>query len=240
VVPGPYAEGLNASFGTPSGNVTGSGSVTNLAGTDNLSMVVTLDTSSAGARSGLIGINLASNGTNSGLADTALDPQAVSMSALVYDRGVASFVDSPTKVDTLSLLLSGSLGATVTESYDIYNLLQTVGYTGALDVVSFPGTGNTGQLHSGLSTCKIDADSSQSFTASLDTSVIGSYSATYTLDLQDAASDGIDGGVMHQTLYLHIDGQVVPEPSTGILLAAGLIGLLAFAWRKRRYSESIA
>ena len=39
------------------------------------------------------------------------------------------------------------------------------------------------------------------------------------------------------TCYFGIDSvslSVVPEPSTLVLLAAGLFGLLAYAWRKRR------
>ena len=191
-----------------------------------------VDTTSAGLIGGTASVVLASNGLNSGLSTSSLGSQTVSISASVYDRGVAS-VNSATKVDTLSLVLSGSLGATVTHSYDIYNLLQTTDYTGALDLVGFPGTGGTDKLYSGLSTCTIDADSSHSFTASLDTSVLGDYSATYTLDLQDAASDGIDGGVVHQTLYVQLSGHVVPEPSTGILLAAALLALAAYLRRRR-------
>ncbi|MFZ1935903.1 MAG: PEP-CTERM sorting domain-containing protein [Thermoguttaceae bacterium] len=37
-----------------------------------------------------------------------------------------------------------------------------------------------------------------------------------------------------QTLHLHISGEVVPEPSTLVLVAVGAISLLAYAWRWRR------
>jgi len=33
---------------------------------------------------------------------------------------------------------------------------------------------------------------------------------------------------------IQVDGTVIPEPSTLVLLAAGLVGLLCYAWRKRR------
>jgi hypothetical protein len=191
-----------------------------------------LDTSSAGAKSGSAGILLTSNGANSGLADTALDPQTVAMSGSVYDHGVAS-LDSAAKVDTIDIVLLGNLNATVAKSYDIFNLLQTAGYTGRLDLISFSGEGDTATLDSGLSTfTALDAGSSKTFTASMDTRALGTYSAVYTLDLTDAVSDGISGDVEHQTLHIQIDGQVVPEPSTAILLAVALLGLGAYLRRR--------
>ena len=137
---GPYAEGLDASFGTPGGDVTAAGSVTNLMGSDSTSMALTLDTSTAGPKNGSVEIHLKSNGTNSGLSDTVLPLQSASMSGSVYDHGVASF-DGEAQVDVFNLVLSGSVGQTITQSYGIYNLLQTAGYTGKIDLLSSPARG---------------------------------------------------------------------------------------------------
>ena len=68
----------------------------------------------------------------------------------MYDRGVASF-DGVSAVDTLHLVLAGSVGATVSQQYNIYNLLQTAGFTGKLDLLGFSGVGDTAQIDSGLS-----------------------------------------------------------------------------------------
>ena len=234
LAPGFYSEGLNASFGAPSGGMSAIGSVMNLTGADNTSLALSLDTFSAGAKSGSVIVNLVSNGTNSGLADTDLASQWVSMSAEVYDHGVASF-DGASEVSILHLTLSGSLGETVSQQYSIYNLLQTAGFTGKLDLLDFSGVGDTTQIDSGLSSLlDLEAGSSTPFTATLNTGMLGSYSADYTLDLADSASEGISGGVEHQTLHLQITGEVVPEPSTLVLLTVGLIGLLCCLRRRCR------
>jgi len=156
------------------------------------------------------------------------------MSAEVYDRGVASF-DAASEVNILHLVLSGSLGETVSQQYNIYSLLQTAGFMGKLDLLDFSGAGDTTQLDSGLwYFLDLEADNSTPFTATLDTSTLGSYFADYTLDLADSASDGIGGGAEHQTLHLQITGTVVLEPSTLVLLTVGLIGLLCRLRRRCR------
>ena len=150
LAPESYSEGLDASFGAPSGSIAAAGSVWNLTGVNNTNLSLTLDTSTAGAKSGSVPVNLVSNGTNSGLASTELAQQWVSMSADVYDRGVASF-DAASELNTLHLVLSGFVGETVAKEYNIYNLLQTAGFTGKLDLLDFGGMGDTTQLDSGLS-----------------------------------------------------------------------------------------
>ncbi len=78
---GNYSEGLNTSFGTYTNNgglaVTSSGAVTNLAAgsTDSSSLKLSVSTAVAGQVNGTIQVRQSSNGTISGLADTALPNQ---------------------------------------------------------------------------------------------------------------------------------------------------------------------
>jgi hypothetical protein len=66
------------------------------------------------------------------------------------------------------------------------------------------------------------------------TSELGDFSTDFTLHLTDSGSGGIGADTESQMLHLHISGQVVPEPSTLVLLALGLFGLLACIRRRCR------
>jgi autotransporter-associated beta strand protein len=84
---GAYTEALAAAFGTPATGLTASGSIAGLAGggTDSTSLVVGLDTSSGGTRSGSVPISLTSvAATGSGLSNTALAGQSVTVTGFVY------------------------------------------------------------------------------------------------------------------------------------------------------------
>ncbi|MFQ3664953.1 MAG: choice-of-anchor D domain-containing protein [Sphingomonadaceae bacterium] len=83
-VPVGFQEGLNASFGAITTGFSGAGAITNLTAgfTDNVTLVVTLDTSSAGARNGTVQVLLASNGASTsglglfGLGDVVFEATA--------------------------------------------------------------------------------------------------------------------------------------------------------------------
>jgi hypothetical protein len=146
---------------------------------------------------------------------------------------VASF-DPSSEVDTLHLVLSGNLGETVTQPYNIYNLMQTEGYTGALDLLGWEIEGGTAVDPGLFVPCTIAAGSYQTFTATLDTSHRGVLPLeTVRIHFTDSAADGITGDTQIQTLNLTIDAQVVPEPSTIILLAVPLLGVAAYVRRRR-------
>ena len=83
-----FTETLSASFGANSGNaLNNGGSIGGIAGgaSNNSSLAVGVNTSAAGARTGTVTVNLASNEVNgSGLGTTALAPQTITVSGNVY------------------------------------------------------------------------------------------------------------------------------------------------------------
>jgi hypothetical protein len=91
-----FSERLNASLGSPTGAATtNSGSFTELApaATNNTSLMVGVDTSSVGVKTGTASITLTSTGVGtSGLADTPLAPQTVNVHAQVNNFAAADVV----------------------------------------------------------------------------------------------------------------------------------------------------
>ena len=66
----------------------------------------------------------------------------------------------------------------------------------------------------------------------LNTSQVGEFSGQYQFNLSDEKD--LSGHAGQQTLTLNVTAEVVPEPSTLALLAAGALGLLGYGWRRRR------
>jgi len=113
--------------------------------------------------------------------------------------------------------------------FDLWNLLST-GPTADLSLVNFAG--DPGVFTTNLAPFSaLTAGSSRSFSASIDTSQPGEYSAILELFVRDAT------GNPQSPLRIALTGQVlqaVPEPSSIVLAAAGLLGVLAWRWRRRR------
>ncbi len=103
-----------------------------------------------------------------------------------------------------------------------------------LDLVSFTATGDTVALDGGLTTfANLLQGSDQLFYATLDTTNLGNYSATYVLTLSDAANIGAASSHHTYTLYLTLTGTVVaPLPDSVWLFGTGLIGIAGVARRK--------
>ena len=102
-----------------------------------------------------------------------------------------------------------------------------------LDLVSFAATGDTLALDSGLTPfANLLQGSDQLFYATLDTTNLGNYSATYVLTLA-VANIGAASSHHTYTLYLTLTGTVVaPLPDSVWLFGTGLIGLAGVARRK--------
>jgi len=72
---------------------------------------------------------------------------------------------------------------------------------------------------------------SNRFDLFIDTSRLGKFSGTYQFNLSD--EQDLSGWAGGQMLTLNVTADVVPEPSTLVLLVAAAVGLLTFAWHAR-------
>ncbi len=142
-------------------------------------------------------------------------------------------------IDTLyadtDLVLNGSIsgvGSLTKTGLGILNLAGAVSYTGDTTV-----TGGTLTLNSAF----LANDSTVSISGALlnlnytDTDVIG---ALWLNGAQQAAGiwGAVGSGAQYESALITGTGflATIPEPSSMALLTAGLIGLLAYAWRKRK------
>lgn len=183
--------------------------------------------------------------TGEGLANEAVQPVTINYTATVYDHGTGSFLNTndPDNPQTSLVIDFGSnlLNSVVNPvSYDIFNLLDTAGFTAGIQF-SAPGESGDNTILTttlqGIGATSLAANSSLPFTASFNTSNLGTYEAIYTLALSDQG--GIAGGGSLGDLVLTLRGSVfaaevsggLPEPSSGLLLFAGLVCL-----RRRRRS----
>ncbi len=72
----------------------------------------------------------------------------------------------------------------------------------------------------------------------VNTSQLGDFSGQYQFNLSD--EQDLSGWAGQQTLTLNVTADVVPEPSTLALLAAGAAGLLGYGLRRRRAARRSA
>jgi beta-lactam-binding protein with PASTA domain/endonuclease I len=94
-------------------------------------------------------------------------------------------------------------------SFDIYNLLSQSGFTADMQIVSVTSQGDTDKLTTDLDsfTGSIPAGSSYTFTANLNNSVSGSFSATYYIQTADEYIPGsADGELLTLTLTALVSG----------------------------------
>ena len=102
-----FTETLSASFGANSGNATNNGgAVSGLGGgaSNNAALAVGVNTGTAGARSGTVTVNLASNEVGgSGLGTTALTPQVITVSGNVYQLAAGAVVTAPLNFGTVQV-----------------------------------------------------------------------------------------------------------------------------------------
>ncbi len=176
--------------------------------------LLTLDTSVVGPKNGQINASSTSQSVQDGTFFQGV-------SSHILDHADASFADGLDQ-DALTIDFGTlTVGTVINSEFDIFNLEQTPFFTADLDLDSILGQGDTAILGSNLATfIGLAAGMSNAYTATFDTSSVGSFAATYTLGLSDENIPGQTNSV----LILQLLGEVVAALQ-GDLDGDGFVGI---------------
>ena len=181
---GSFTEGLNASFGTLTGAaLTNGGAVNLLAGgaSNAAAMRVGLDGSSAGAKSGTVQLNFASDGSNSSLLGTTpLAPQTVTVNGAFYNTAVGQA--SPTPV----VIANQRVGGNGSQSLTVNNGAAAGAFSEALNA-SFSAVAAGITASGSLSDLVAGGSNNSAMRVGVDTATAGAKSGNVTIAYQ---SDG--------------------------------------------------
>jgi hypothetical protein len=162
--------------------------------------MLSLLTANPGVSSGTVSASSTSAGVASGNFS-----QGVATTVLAHAN--ASF--SPVAAENAATIDFGirAMGLTVgTQSFSVNNLADASGYTAALDLDSISGSGDTGKLTTNAAPfSNLAPGGSTSFSASINTSSTGSFSATYTLQNSD---QNLPGAITLTPLNLTITARI--------------------------------
>ena len=180
-----FSEKLNASFGATTGAATNNnGIISQLAagGSNASAMSVSMDTSSAGAKSGSATLNYVSDGTGtSGLANIAVGDQVIDVTGSVYRLASAN---------NLGAITFGNVhvGDTVQQALSITNTAVNDAYSEKLNA-SF-GASSDGRIitSGGINLLAAGSTDNGSMVVGLNTSAAGSVNGTQVINF---ASDGV-------------------------------------------------
>ena len=179
-------------------------------------------------------------GVNS-IALTASDPNSSNLSQTttatltVLDHAAAAFAKGSTTLDlSFGTLHVGS--GTQALQFQIENL--PAAYRAGLDLDSVMVLSDPESVFSTDAAAFTDlaqGTMSNLFDLFLNTSQVGEFSGQYQFNLSDEKD--LSGHAGQQTLTLNVTAEVVPEPSTLVLLLTSALGLAGFAWRRRRATK---
>jgi hypothetical protein len=194
----------------------------------------TSGTTPAGAH--VLNPTVTGNATNSPF--TAADADSPTLTVLDHSNGSFSDVAD---VNELTIdfgpLVQGSgsqPGGFEAIGFDVFNLVNTLGFTASLELhlANVSVVGDSGQLFifdgdTDFEFFGVPAGDSEFAFAVLDTNApLGMYSATWTFGVED--HHAFDGHVANAIpLTLTLKGEIVPEPSTVVLLCLGMLGMAA-------------
>lgn len=236
-----YTETLStAGFSSTSPGFTASGSLSGLAGgaSGTGTLLVGLGSGlTAGVATGSTSLALVSNAVNSsGLADLSVGSQTITITGTVLDAATAQFsgVSSGTNWSLdLGQFLQGS-GTSAPTLFDVTNVLQAVGFTADLSLITFTPTLDSGVISTNLnlgSFATLQAGGTNQFSAVMALDTVGSFTNVYQLAF-DSTSGGVSLGGGPQEVTLTVTGAVVPEPH-GLVLACCGVALAGWAMRRR-------
>ena len=174
---------------------------------------------------------------------TASDPQAsnspqtIDASLTVLGHSAAAFTNGSSELSLdFGTLQVGS--GTHSLQFQITNL--SAQYRAGLDLDSIVEVSDTGGVFSTNAAAFSNLAPnmiSSFFDVFLESSTTGHFDGQYRFDLSDQKD--LNGHAGTQVLTLNVTANVVPEPSTIVLLGVGAIGLLGWRWR-RRSENSVA
>jgi putative ABC transport system permease protein len=187
-----FSEALNASIGSPTGGVTtNSGSFSLLApgATNDSSLVVGIDTATAGDKSGTATITLASDGTG-GNGQTPLPSQVVNVTGSVFRLASAS-APLPEPVD-FGILHVGD--PVPTRLLTLTNLAPDDGFSERLNATIENATGDATTNNGAFSELMPGGTDNTSLSVGIDTSSAGNKSGTATIALTSTGTgtSGLD------------------------------------------------
>jgi endonuclease I len=232
---GTYYEVMTAGDATSSVSGRFNAFAMNAAGSKSVNVGLASSTSSAGLKSGTVTIDNLDITTQAGAGKGANDANDLfNVSLNVLDHANASFAGG-SDLNSLTLDFGAfALGSgTQFLPFDVFNLMATAGFTAPLDLLSFVGSGDTSVLDADLSLVNdLAAGTAQGFSASLDTTNVGSFAASYQLSFSDDTA--LAGAVGGQHLTLNLLGRVeaVPEPTAWFM---AVVALMSIAERRTRH-----
>jgi autotransporter-associated beta strand protein len=242
---GAFTEGLNATKGSTTGSATVSGlNISDLAGLASstaISVGLGSGNMTAGAYSGNVSIDFASNGTNSGLSDLGLNSQSLTVTGAVYDYATADFtktagVGALTKTNTYSYTFNFGSGLALnteyTASFSLANGALNVQYKDALGG-SYSSIGNGFSTTAGAfgtnTSNSLASGGSNSFDITFNTGSGGLFNETLTFSGLSQQSGLTDASLGNYTFAL--SAVAIPEPDVAVLL--GGLGMLTLLRRRR-------
>ncbi|MBX9606134.1 MAG: choice-of-anchor D domain-containing protein, partial [Gammaproteobacteria bacterium] len=188
-----FSERLNASIGAGTGDVSTNGGSFSLLGagqTNNGSLTVSLDTSSAGAKSGTATIALASDGAGtSGFGALSLGTQTVNVSGNVYRFAEAS-AHSPEPI----VFANRHVGSAASQTLSLSNLAAADGFSESLDASIGGATGNATTNGGGFNLLAAGGTNASALAVGIDTSSAGHKVGTATITLTSNGAGTSDLG----------------------------------------------